>query len=75
MVHISESPAGQRLSRAEDPHLVADLRRTSDPALDTAAIIARIAAASRLVDPRERVEELKLAQVALARIIKRESRE
>lgn len=40
---------------------------------DSAAIIARIAAASRMVDPRDRAEELKLARVALDRLINREA--
>lgn len=73
MVHIPDSIAREYFPQGKDTHVAADLRRSSDQ-YDTSAIIARIASAARLVDPRERVEELKLAKVALERLINRESK-
>lgn len=72
MVHIPREIAGEYFPQGKDPYCTADLRHSSID--DIGAVIARIAAAGRLADPRERLEELKMARVALERLISRESK-
>lgn len=74
---VANSLSRERLLSAEDRRAAATSRsgtsaEGSSP--DTSAIIARIAAASRLIDPRDRAEELKLARVALDRLIAKETK-